>query len=48
VIAGLAASRIWGVAPGGAIVLISAAAFGVLAIARRGAMPRIPAEGAGL
>jgi zinc transport system permease protein len=35
VVAGLAASRIWGLAPGGAIVLVSAACFAVVAVAKR-------------
>ncbi|MEX2421712.1 MAG: metal ABC transporter permease [Actinomycetota bacterium] len=48
VIAGLAASRIWGLAPGGAIVLISAGIFAVAALVRRGAIPRLQAEGSGL
>jgi zinc transport system permease protein len=43
VVAGLAASRIWGVAPGGTIVLIAAAAFAVIAIARRGVTLVLPA-----
>jgi ABC-type Mn2+/Zn2+ transport system permease subunit len=32
---GLAAARIWDLAPGGTIVLVSAATFAVVAIARR-------------
>jgi zinc transport system permease protein len=48
VVSGLAASRIWGLAPGGTIVLISAAAFVVVALVRRGAAPRLRAEGSGL
>lgn len=48
VIAGLAASRIWGLAPGGTIVLISAAAFAVIALVKRTALPKLQAEGAGL
>jgi zinc transport system permease protein len=43
VIAGLAASRTWGTAPGGTIVLVAAAVFVVVAIARRGVAPRLPA-----
>jgi zinc transport system permease protein len=43
VIAGLAVSRIWGPAPGGTIVLIAAAVFAVLTVARRSAAPRFPA-----
>ena len=42
VIAGLAASRIWGTAPGGTIVLIAAAVFAIVAVARRGVSPRLP------
>ena len=42
VIAGLAASRIWGLAPGGTIVLITAGVFAVLALAKRGSAPRLP------
>jgi zinc transport system permease protein len=48
VITGLAASRFWGLAPGGTIVLISAFAFAVVAIAKRAAVPRLRAEGSGL
>jgi zinc transport system permease protein len=44
VIAGLAASRIWGTAPGGTIVLIAAAVFAVVAVARRSVTPRLPAR----
>ena len=43
VVAGLAASRIWGLAPGGTIVLIAAATFAVVAVARRGVVARLPA-----
>ncbi len=43
VIAGLAASRIWGTAPGGTIVLIAAGVFVVVAIVRRRVSPRLPA-----
>ncbi len=43
VIAGLAASRTWGTAPGGTIVLVAAAVFVVVAIAKRGVAPRLPA-----
>lgn len=46
VIGGLAASRIWGLAPGGTIVLMTAAAFAVMAIAKRGIV-RIAAPGEG-
>lgn len=35
VVAGLAAARIWGLAPGGTIVLTAAAAYAVLALTRR-------------
>jgi zinc transport system permease protein len=35
VVAGLATSRIWGLAPGGTIVLIAAASFALVAIAKR-------------
>ncbi|HEY3212751.1 MAG TPA: metal ABC transporter permease [Actinomycetota bacterium] len=48
VVAGLAASRIWGLAPGGTIVLISAAIFVVVALIRRARVPKLQAEGAGL
>ena len=48
VVAGLAASRIWGLAPGGTIVLISAAVFAVVAVIKRAAVPKLQAEGAGL
>jgi zinc transport system permease protein len=41
VIAGLSASRIWGLAPGGSIVLVSAACFAVVAVAKRGS-GRVP------
>jgi zinc transport system permease protein len=43
VVAGLAASRIWGLAPGGTIVLIAAATFAVVAVVRRGVGARLPA-----
>ncbi|MGZ5212640.1 MAG: metal ABC transporter permease [Actinomycetota bacterium] len=42
VIAGLAASRIWGTAPGGTVVLIAAAVFAVVAVIRRSVSPRLP------
>jgi zinc transport system permease protein len=42
VIAGLAASRIWGLAPGGTIVLITAGVFAVISVAKRGVAPRLP------
>ncbi len=48
VVAGLAASRIWGLAPGGTIVLIAAGIFAVAAFVRRAAGPRLQAEGSGL
>jgi len=35
VVLGLSASRIWGLAPGGTIVLVSAAVFGVISAAKR-------------
>jgi zinc transport system permease protein len=43
VIAGLALSRIWGTAPGGTIVLIAAAVFAVVSVARRSVVSRLPA-----
>jgi len=43
VVAGLAASRIWGLAPGGTIVLIAAAFFVLIAIVKRGVTPRLQA-----
>ena len=43
VIAGLAASRIWGTAPGGTIVLIAAAVFAVVSVTRRSVVSRLPA-----
>jgi len=42
VIAGLAASRFWGTAPGGTIVLIAAAVFAIVSVARRGVGSRVP------
>ena len=48
VVAGLTASRIWDPAPGGTIVLISAAIFVVIAVIKRTAVPKLQAEGAGL
>jgi zinc transport system permease protein len=48
VVAGLASSRFWGLAPGGAIVLISAAVFVIVAVVKRAAVPKLQAEGAGL
>jgi zinc transport system permease protein len=44
VVVGLAAARIWGLAPGGTIVLIAAATFAVIAIVKRGAVPRLRPE----
>lgn len=48
VVTGLTASRIWDPAPGGTIVLISAAIFVVIAVIKRTAVPKLQAEGAGL
>jgi zinc transport system permease protein len=45
VVAGLAAARIWGLSSSGMIVLIAAGMFGVVALAKRGAVPRLRAEG---
>ncbi|MGE5459505.1 MAG: metal ABC transporter permease [Solirubrobacterales bacterium] len=45
VIFGLAISRIWGLAPGGTIVLLAAACFAVLTVFRHGAAFRIRAGG---
>lgn len=47
VIAGLTASWIWSLAPGGTIVLITAGVFALVAIAKRGVSPRspLPVEG---
>ena len=42
VVAGLAASRIWGLAPGGTIVLITAGVFALVAVVKRGVTPRLP------
>ena len=47
VIVGLAAARIWGLAPSGMIVLIAAGVFALVAIGKRGAAFRLRAEGAG-
>jgi len=44
VVIGLAASRIWGLAPGGTIVLIAAVVFVVIAIVKRGVTPRLQAS----
>jgi zinc transport system permease protein len=43
VIVGLAASRIWGLAPGGSIVLIAAGVFAVVAMVKRSVSPRLRA-----
>jgi zinc transport system permease protein len=43
VVLGLSASRIWGLAPGGTIVLIAAVVFAVVATVRRGVPSRLPA-----
>jgi zinc transport system permease protein len=48
VVAGLAASRVWGLAPGGTIVLLAAACFAVVAVARRGTALRLRGGGSGL
>jgi zinc transport system permease protein len=48
VVAGLASSRFWGLATGGAIVLNSAVVFVVVALLKRAAVPKLQAEGAGL
>ena len=45
VIAGLAVSRIWGLAPGGTIVLITAGVFALVAVVKRGVAPRLPLPG---
>jgi zinc transport system permease protein len=45
VVLGLALSRIWGLAPGGTIVLIAAACFAVVAIAKRGVALRLRTAG---
>jgi ABC-type Mn2+/Zn2+ transport system permease subunit len=42
VVLGLAASRIWGTAPGGTIVLIAAGVFVAVSVAKRGVAPRLP------
>jgi zinc transport system permease protein len=43
-ILGLAAARVWGIAPGGAIVLISAACFAVVALVKRSVSVQLAAE----
>jgi zinc transport system permease protein len=45
VVLGLAASRVWGLAPSGTIVLIASGSFAVVALLRRGAVPRLRAQG---
>ncbi|MGH2525216.1 MAG: metal ABC transporter permease [Actinomycetota bacterium] len=47
VVLGLAASRFWGLAPSGTIVLLASASFAVVALAKRGRGPRLRAEGSG-
>jgi zinc transport system permease protein len=44
VIGGLTAARIWGLSSSGMIVLIGAGMFGVVALLKRGAVPRLRAE----
>jgi zinc transport system permease protein len=44
VVLGLAASRIWGLAPSGTIVLLASASFAAVALAKRGRVPRLRAE----
>jgi zinc transport system permease protein len=41
VVAGLAASRVWGLAPGGTIVLITAGVFAAISVAKRGVAPTL-------
>lgn len=48
VVTGLAASRVWGLQPGGTIVLIAAGAFALIALAKRGVGARLRAEGSRL
>ena len=48
VVAGLAASRLWGLVPGGTIVLIAAGVFALVALVKRATIPKLQAEGAGL
>jgi zinc transport system permease protein len=48
VVVGLVAARVLNLAPGGSIVLTSAATFAILALLRRGAVPRLRTEGSGL
>jgi zinc transport system permease protein len=47
VVLGLAASRIWGLAPSGTIVLVASASFTVVALVKRGRVPRLRAERSG-
>jgi zinc transport system permease protein len=44
-VAGLAAARVWDLAPSGCIVLVSAIVFAIVAIATRGRGSRIPSRG---
>lgn len=48
VVAGLAASRVWGLQAGGTIVLIAAGSFALIALAKRGVGARLRAEGSRL
>jgi zinc transport system permease protein len=41
VVAGLAASRVWDLAPSGTIVLVAAGIFALVALVRRGVAPRV-------
>jgi zinc transport system permease protein len=45
VVLGLAASRIWGLAPSGTIVLVASTSFAAVALVKRGRVPRFRAEG---
>jgi zinc transport system permease protein len=45
VVTGLAASRVWGVAPSGTIVLVASACFAVAGLVRRGAALRLRPQG---
>jgi zinc transport system permease protein len=40
-VAGLAVARVWGLAPGGTIVLVAAALFAIVGVARRGVTARL-------
>jgi zinc transport system permease protein len=42
VVAGLEASWIWDLAPGGTTVLIAAGVFALVAVVKRGVAPRLP------